>query len=327
MNWFYVNNGQQAGPVDDAQLAELVAAGKIQPDTLIWREGMGNWQPYRTQFPQPATAPGVPGVIGPLSGPGAPPFADAAAGVTEATLLERDYDVDIGACLSNGWQVFKSDAGIIIGATLLVYVAIIAANIVPYLSVITALILNGPLMAGLWLFYLKKIRGQNAEIGDAFGGFSPSFWQLVLTQLIPGLIAFGVFIVLGILAIPAIYMVAKSGSHDVWSAHPLAIAWFGVLALVAIVVVTYLNICWAFALPLVADKGLKFWPALELSRRIVMKHWWMILLLLLVCGVVGAAGFLACGVGCIVTGPLAFAAIATQYQKMFGDLAPKQTVG
>jgi uncharacterized RDD family membrane protein YckC len=46
MNWYYVNQGQQAGPVDDAQLEQLRAAGTIQDDTLIWREGMANWQPY-----------------------------------------------------------------------------------------------------------------------------------------------------------------------------------------------------------------------------------------------------------------------------------------
>ena len=47
MNWYYVEAGQQAGPVDDAQLQELLGSGKIQQETLVWREGMGNWQPYR----------------------------------------------------------------------------------------------------------------------------------------------------------------------------------------------------------------------------------------------------------------------------------------
>lgn len=46
MNWFYVDQGKQAGPVDDLQLDQLLSSGKIQPDTLIWREGMANWAPY-----------------------------------------------------------------------------------------------------------------------------------------------------------------------------------------------------------------------------------------------------------------------------------------
>src|SRR5512141_1559932 len=63
MNWHYVENGQQAGPVDEAQLEELVRSGKVQPETLVWREGMANWQPYREAKPgelRMASAPGAP---------------------------------------------------------------------------------------------------------------------------------------------------------------------------------------------------------------------------------------------------------------------------
>jgi len=51
MNWYYVEAGQQAGPVDDAQLAELERSGRIQADTLVWREGMAEWQPYHYAGP------------------------------------------------------------------------------------------------------------------------------------------------------------------------------------------------------------------------------------------------------------------------------------
>ena len=47
MNWYYVDQGQQTGPVNDAQFEELARNGKIQPDTLVWREGMAAWQSYR----------------------------------------------------------------------------------------------------------------------------------------------------------------------------------------------------------------------------------------------------------------------------------------
>jgi uncharacterized RDD family membrane protein YckC len=59
MNWYYVEAGQQAGPVDDAQLAELVRSGRIQPDTLVWREGMTDWLPYQT-VQAPAASAGAP---------------------------------------------------------------------------------------------------------------------------------------------------------------------------------------------------------------------------------------------------------------------------
>src|SRR5438093_4738853 len=59
MNWFYALGGQQQGPVDDAQLEALTAAGTINPDTLVWREGMANWQPLRQARPVPAATPAM----------------------------------------------------------------------------------------------------------------------------------------------------------------------------------------------------------------------------------------------------------------------------
>jgi uncharacterized RDD family membrane protein YckC len=58
MNWYYVDQGQQAGPVDEAQLEQLRLSGKIQPETLVWREGMANWMAFKDAGIQSATSPG-----------------------------------------------------------------------------------------------------------------------------------------------------------------------------------------------------------------------------------------------------------------------------
>ncbi len=60
MNWYYVDQGQQTGPVNDAQFEELVRSGKIQPDTLVWHEGMAAWVPQREAGGGPPSAPGQP---------------------------------------------------------------------------------------------------------------------------------------------------------------------------------------------------------------------------------------------------------------------------
>lgn len=44
--WFYGENGQQQGPVDDAEFSALVAAQRITPATIVWREGMPEWAPF-----------------------------------------------------------------------------------------------------------------------------------------------------------------------------------------------------------------------------------------------------------------------------------------
>ena len=45
--WFYIDNGQQRGPIMDADLDALQRDGKINSETMLWREGMANWQPLR----------------------------------------------------------------------------------------------------------------------------------------------------------------------------------------------------------------------------------------------------------------------------------------
>src|SRR5437867_8695395 len=59
MNWYYAKAGQQAGPVDEAQLDALLASGQIDSETLVRRKGMANWQPHREA--RPSATQGVPG--------------------------------------------------------------------------------------------------------------------------------------------------------------------------------------------------------------------------------------------------------------------------
>lgn len=51
MNWYYESGGQQQGPVPDSELDRLLAEGRLNLDSLIWREGMAGWAPMRTARP------------------------------------------------------------------------------------------------------------------------------------------------------------------------------------------------------------------------------------------------------------------------------------
>jgi uncharacterized RDD family membrane protein YckC len=67
MNWYYVDAGQQAGPISEDELATLAGSGKLQADTLVWREGMASWLPYSQAKPggslnAPPVISGGPGV-------------------------------------------------------------------------------------------------------------------------------------------------------------------------------------------------------------------------------------------------------------------------
>jgi hypothetical protein len=50
MEWYYAKEGKQQGPVNTDQLHKLLSNGDINRQTLVWREGMPNWQSYETTF-------------------------------------------------------------------------------------------------------------------------------------------------------------------------------------------------------------------------------------------------------------------------------------
>ncbi|MDP3693983.1 DUF4339 domain-containing protein [Bradyrhizobium sp.] len=68
-SWFYASEGQQQGPFPEIQLRELIARGTITADTLVWTEGMANWQ----------RAAEIPGLAPGASGPPAMPRSGGAA--------------------------------------------------------------------------------------------------------------------------------------------------------------------------------------------------------------------------------------------------------
>lgn len=46
--WYYVVNGEQAGPVSFAELKAAAAAGRLTPAALVWEEGTPDWVAART---------------------------------------------------------------------------------------------------------------------------------------------------------------------------------------------------------------------------------------------------------------------------------------
>ena len=58
--WLYVGEGGQKGPVDTDVLVNLVKAGEVLGGTLVWRDGMAEWQAASEVFPHVFTAPRIP---------------------------------------------------------------------------------------------------------------------------------------------------------------------------------------------------------------------------------------------------------------------------
>src|SRR6266498_3680649 len=74
MHWYYASEGSQLGPYQKEEIDQLVLAGKITSETLVWHEGMQDWRPYG-----PVKAQDI---------PPAPSQAEPPASVSEETCSE-----------------------------------------------------------------------------------------------------------------------------------------------------------------------------------------------------------------------------------------------
>ncbi len=50
-SWYYAAGGRQAGPVTEGELDNLISSGVVQGDTLVWHEGLSEWQPLNVARP------------------------------------------------------------------------------------------------------------------------------------------------------------------------------------------------------------------------------------------------------------------------------------
>ena len=82
MEWYYSENNQQRGPVDDAQFAVFVQQGIIRPETLVWNAGMSDWKTYADVMTSSGTGAGTlgsPAGGGGVFGGGFEPYGAAAS--------------------------------------------------------------------------------------------------------------------------------------------------------------------------------------------------------------------------------------------------------
>lgn len=217
---------------------------------------------------------------------------------------------EVGHTISRAWAMIKSDMGPMIGATMLVFAVMMASGFVPFIGSCISLVITGPLMGGLYLYYLKRIRNEPALVGDAFSGFKLNFVQLMLASIVTSILAYLPLAPFGI------YFFANTvggGGQPDFGVVDVLLLVFGM------VVMLYLFIAWMFTIPLVIDKGMGFWAAMSVSRRTVNQRLGVVILLMLATMGISILGVLACLVGLIFTIPLVFLAYAFAYESLFGD--------
>lgn len=100
MSWYYIQSGNQCGPVTDQELVSKVQSGELKSTDLAWQEGMADWKPL-SQIPQFAGSP----VSAPAPLATNPTFAQPAAAVSYQKIpnyLWQSIAVTVLCCLPFG---------------------------------------------------------------------------------------------------------------------------------------------------------------------------------------------------------------------------------
>jgi hypothetical protein len=266
-------DGKEYGPISGEVLRQWIQQGRANAQTRALAPGASEWRPLceLSEFSDLFGA-----KLGPASPPPLTAVVDAEALARE--ILARDYDFSIGQCIGRGWDLVMSNFWLTVGATFIIILVTTAVGAVPF----GGLLLNYVFWSGLDWMFLKMIRGERAELGDSFAGFSLAFVPLMLFSIV-GQLLVGIGFLLCLL--PGIY---------------LMVAWL------------------MFAGLLIIDKKLDFWDAMELSRKVVTRHWWKVFGLLLVCLLLLIVGLLVCLVGVFIAVPVVTAATVYAYEDIFG---------
>jgi hypothetical protein len=285
-------DGKQYGPISGEDLRKWISEGRLNAQSQAAPEGGAAWQPL-SAFPEFADL------------FASAPRAGASSSVSPDDLTAGDYELDIGACISRGWELVKNNFWPAVGVSALIFILIIAFGqliglitnpivqgmvrrqqfspggiLIVVLANVLAAPVNIILMAGLMKYFLNLVRGESATVGDAFSGFGPMIGQLFLLGLVSNLLALIGYV---LCIIPGIF----------------------------------LQVAWLFALPLVVDRQMNFWAAMELSQKMVCKHWFLVFAFFIVYALVVLAGLIVCCIGIFVTIPIGLAAWMYAYETIF----------
>ncbi|HXC01808.1 MAG TPA: hypothetical protein VNU49_04085 [Opitutaceae bacterium] len=279
-------DGKEYGPVPASQINAWISNGRANLQTKAKKHGEN--EAWKTLGDFPEFSPDA--VVPP------PPLANEAASLpvpigpraAANDLLAHAPRLNIGACLSRGWDLWMNH----FGRLLLAYLIFIPISVaLAFLQVgslpIATMLFGGVFTAGMYRYTLKLLHGEPTAVTDLFAGFSEAPGALILAGM-----AIAFFIMTFAL---------------------LTAAGF----LFCIVPALYFGIAWTFTYPLILEKKLSFFPAMEVSRRVITRNWWRMLVLMLAASLLSLIGITALFIGIILTLPISLCVLACAYDSLF----------
>lgn len=216
------------------------------------------------------------------------------SGTIDDALAGR-YKFEIGDVMREAWGMTSGMKGAFWGGALLLYLGYMAIAVVgamlfkssQALSMVFNIILGAiapVLFLGIVSMGLRRAAGMRVSFETAFGSFG---------RAVPAFIA-------GLLTTLLTYL--------------------GLILL--IIPGIYLAIGYCMTMPLIVDRNLSPWQALETSRKAVTKRWFQFFGLLFVVGLLVLVSALPLGIGLIWSLPWAINVVGVVYRRVFGVVQP-----
>jgi hypothetical protein len=339
-------DGREYGPVSSAQISQWIAQNRANGQTMVKPEGATDWLPLAQQpefasaFASRSAPPPIPGG----AEPGLPEYSGTSPSYTAAASAPepqapsdraaqaracagRPYQLSVMDTLTRGWEVITSNFWLTVGGSFVAMLASGAASSLPFIGVVVSVCMSQVFYAGIYWLLLRVGRGEPAEFADVFAGFSRSFGQLVRLSVV----MFLLLAALALLAVgPLLWALYRggvfSGVHQggMFSGiHPDFAQMVTPLLVLPVMMVPllYFSVSWIFAPMLVIDRGLGFWEAMELSRKVAGQRWFKLFFLYLAFIPLMIAGLLCFIVGIFVVSTLLYSSYAAAYETAFAEEA------
>lgn len=212
-------------------------------------------------------------------------------------------------CLKEGYALIKDQYWLFLGITV---VGLLIGGAVP-------IVLIGPMMCGIHMCLLQKMRGEEVKFETLFKGFDYFTPSLIasLIQFVPILLMIIVVYIL-VFALVLGMAAAQASGGDPGLAIGMIFIIF-VIFLIVMVIGALLQTFFTFMYPLIVDKKLSGLDAVKTSLSAVKVNFGGVFGLVLLNFGLTLVGALACYVGAFLVMPITMASYTVAYRKVFPE--------
>jgi hypothetical protein len=211
-------------------------------------------------------------------------------------------------CFRAGWETIKSDYWLFLGITI---VGMLIGGVVP-------IVIAGPMMCGIHMCILRKMRGEPVAFDQLFKGFDYFVPSLIAT-LIYSIPAIVLLVPTYIGGAVLFFLAAEAGRGRPSAGLGLFMAGYFAVVAVALVLCMLVTSLFQFSYQLIVEHKMSGLEASKLSARAAMANFGGMAGLMLLNAGLGILGVMACYVGMFLVLPIGFAAFDAAYRQVFPE--------